>query len=376
MKKVIILLTFGIILITTSIWAVSQSQQKRYPVISTEEATENSPSWFDNLAATPLPTPSLPEITSIDQVVFENQSPLEPSDYTISLLATGDVLLARTINKKMVELQDFTWPFVFVAPFLQQADITYINLETPLVSDCPPRLGGMSFCGDTRGIQSLEYAGIDVVNVANNHASNFGHEGVDETEKLLKTNNFVISGIDGNNVGFKTVKNTKFAFLGYNEVNDQEGVTSVNDAVITREVAQANTQADIVVAQFHWGNEYTYKPSENQKRLSRLAIDAGADLIIGNHPHWYQPIEFYNNKLIIYSHGNLVFDQMWSRETREGVVGEYLFADKKLVGVRFVPILIENYGQPKILEGTEATQILGNMKKESYLLKTKAAEVE
>jgi poly-gamma-glutamate synthesis protein (capsule biosynthesis protein) len=284
-------------------------------------------------------------------------------------MATGDVLLARSINYKMVQLQDFTWPFVFVGPFLERSDITYINLETPLISDCPTRVDGMLFCGDLRGIDSLKFAGIDVVNVANNHASNFGPEGVAETHAALTANNFVTSGISDDNVGYTTVKDTKFAFLGYNEVNDQPGITAATDQVIEREVATARTQADVVVVQFHWGNEYTYTPSDNQKRLARLAIDSGADLIIGNHPHWYQPIEFYKGRLITYSHGNLVFDQMWSRETREGIIGEYYFQNKQLVGVNFHPVLIENYGQPKLLEGPAALKILDNLKTESYSLR-------
>ena len=357
-----------------NIWKNGLLGSKTYPVIS---APISSP------ATTAEPTvpdinqePQFTTITSIDQIFnpnLESTSPAAKSDTVISLMATGDVLLARSINYKMVQLQDFTWPFVYLGSFLEGADLTYINLETPLISDCPTRVDGMFFCGDLRGIDSLKFAGIDVVNVANNHASNFGPEGVAETHAALEANNFVTSGISDDNVGFTTVKDTKFAFLGYNEVNDQPGVTTATDEVIKREVAAARSQADVVVVQFHWGNEYTYAPSENQKLLARLAVDSGADLIIGNHPHWYQPIEFYKGTLITYSHGNLVFDQMWSRETREGIVGEYYFQNKKLVGVRFHPVLIENYGQPKLLEGPEAMKILDNLKAESYSLLKESA---
>jgi poly-gamma-glutamate synthesis protein (capsule biosynthesis protein) len=357
-----------------SIWKNGLLGSKTYPVISAPVSTP---------ATTSEPTlpytnqePQFPFITTIDQIFnpeTASTSPATKSNTVISLMATGDVLLARSINYKMVQLQDFTWPFVYVSSFLESADLTYINLETPLISDCPTRVDGMFFCGDLRGIDSLKFAGIDVVNVANNHASNFGPEGVAETHAALETNNFVTSGISDDNVGFTTVKDTKFAFLGYNEVNEQPGVTTATDETVQREVAAARSQADVVVVQFHWGNEYTYTPSENQKRLARLAVDSGADLIIGNHPHWYQPIEFYKGKLITYSHGNLVFDQMWSRETREGIVGEYYFQNKQLVGVRFHPVLIENYGQPKLLEGIEAMKILDNLKAESYSLHKESA---
>lgn len=362
-KKII----FGLLLILAIIaglrWYLLS--ERRYPVLNQEQ-----PIGFENIFATPTPEP-LPELTSIEQVFDSTRtttsSPLNTST-SITLLATGDVLLARSINYKMLQLQDFTWPFVHTAELLKAADLTFINLETPLITTCPTRVDGMFFCGDLRGVESLQYAGIDVVNLANNHAANFGLEGVLETEKALTEQNFTISGLLDRNAGFTTVKGTTFAFLGYNEVNEQAGVTPADPEIIKKEVAAAKQQADLVVVQFHWGNEYTYSPSDNQKRLARIAIDAGADLIIGNHPHWYQPIEFYNGKLITYSHGNMVFDQMWSRETREGVVGEYTFQDKKLVGVRFVPVLIENYGQPRILDGAEATSILENLEKQSYLL--------
>lgn len=365
MRNVIILLIPGIILIVVGLLMKIYSSQIRYPAQMAEATTTVESILF--ASQNRPPKEDLQEITTIDQV-FSSPSSSERTTGHISLLATGDVLLARSINYKMVQLQDFSWPFISVAELLKKPDITFINLETPLISDCPTRIDGMLFCGDLRSVQSLQFAGIDVVNLANNHASNFGPDGVVETDQILRSHNIVVSGIDGNNAGFKTVKDTTFAFLGYNEVNEQLGITKAVDHVIEKEIRAVRSQAEVVVVQFHWGNEYTYTPSENQKRLARLAIDAGADLIIGNHPHWYQPIEFYKGKLIVYSHGNLVFDQMWSRETREGIMGEYIFSGNKLVGVQFVPILIENYGQPRVLENAEGEKILENLKKQSYLL--------
>jgi poly-gamma-glutamate synthesis protein (capsule biosynthesis protein) len=99
-----------------------------------------------------------------------------------------------------------------------------------------------------------------------------------------------------------------------------------------------------------------------------LAIDAGADLVIGNHPHWIQPVELYNGKLITYAHGNFVFDQEWSLETKQGVVGRYTFYDTQLVDVEFLPVLIENYGQPHFLMGAEKQFILDHMYSESQIL--------
>ena len=100
--------------------------------------------------------------------------------------------------------------------------------------------------------------------------------------------------------------------------------------------------------------------------MAHLAIDSGADLIIGNHAHWIQPLEIYKDKLIMYAHGNFIFDQMWSQETREGVVGKYTFYNKKLVDVEYSPIQIDDYGQPHFVEGEQKERMLKNLHKISH----------
>ena len=101
--------------------------------------------------------------------------------------------------------------------------------------------------------------------------------------------------------------------------------------------------------------------------LGHFTIDSGADLVIGNHPHWIQPIEIYKGKLITYAHGNFVFDQEWSLKTKQGVVGKYTFYDNQLVDVEFLPIQIENYGQPFFLAGQAKKSILESMKIQSKI---------
>lgn len=158
--------------------------------------------------------------------------------------------------------------------------------------------------------------------------------------------------------------------MGYNDISkNQPGVSNVSEEKIKTEMVQAKKAADVVVVIFHWGVEYRDQPDERQKYLGHLAIDAGADLVIGNHPHWIQPVEIYQDKLITYAHGNLIFDQEWSQKTKEGVIGKYTFYDDKLIDVEYLPIYIENWGQPKFLEGESKDLILNKMKMESEKLK-------
>src|SRR5690606_2312827 len=136
---------------------------------------------------------------------------------------------------------------------------------------------------------------------------------------------------------------TNIAFLGYDDIEVQQGVSKADPDIIRKEIQEARNMADIVIVQFHWGVEYVSQPSERQRKLGMLAIDSGADLVIGNHPHWIQPIEIYKDKLITYAHGNFIFDQMWSEKTKEGVIGKYYFYNNKLVDAEYMPIKIHDY---------------------------------
>lgn len=307
-------------------------------------------------------TSPLPVLQSLDQVDLSS-SDQQVNDQLTSIVVTGDVLLARSVNAKMVQLNNFRWPWERTAVLLRTADITFINLETPLIADCPLSFEGFIFCGDPRGVDGLTFAGVDVASLANNHAGNWGVEGVASTQEILLSQDIESTGVD--NFVVKNVKGIRFAFLGFNETGAQTGIPLLTEELLTAQILQARAVADVIIVQFHWGQEYTHQPTRSQKYWAHLAIDSGADLVVGNHPHWWQPMEFYQGKLIVYSHGNFMFDQMWSQETREGIVGEYFFQGKNFVDVKFHPVLIENYGQPRWLEGEEKNKILNAVVQES-----------
>lgn len=289
-----------------------------------------------------------------------------PRNELITIIATGDVIPARYINFQTVKRNNFNWPYEQTFEVLKNADLTFANLETPLIKNCSVVTDGMVFCGDEKNIEGLNFAGIDIVNLANNHFGNWGQLGVNETIKLLNDNGISYTGINGPE--FKEIKGIKFAFLGYNDVGKEPLVSETDENKIVKEISGAKKLADLVIVAFHWGTEYMPQPNQRQKDLARLAIDSGADLIIGNHPHWIQPVEIYHNKVITYAHGNFVFDQFWSEKTLEGVIGKYTFYKNKLVDVEFLPIKIDNFGQPSFLEASKKEEILNNMYQESVIL--------
>lgn len=309
------------------------------------------------------PTPKPLTLESI----FDQNFPII-DDQKITLLATGDIIPARSVNFQTVSRNNFIWPYLNISPILKDTDLTFIDLETPLITNCPITQEGMKFCGDQRNIEGLILSGVDVASLANNHSTNYGPEGINQTIDLLTQNNITPTGIKG--PIYKTVKGIKFAFLAYNDISPNPSyISNADEQKITQEVKEAKQNADIVIVQYHWGTEYQSQPDQRQVDLGHLTIDAGADLVIGNHPHWIKPIEIYKDKLITYAHGNTVFDQMWSEQTKQGVLGKYIFDGKNLIDVEYIPIYIKDYGQPEILMGDKKQKILDYMYQESLKLK-------
>ena len=302
---------------------------------------------------------SLEPIT-IEKIFSNKEIPFEKENVW-TLIATGDVMLGRTVNYKTLKYKNYKWAFENISPLLNSADITFINLENPFYENCPIKNEGMIFCSDVKHIEGLKYAGIDIASLANNHTMNYGLRGIELTKQKLEENEIQTVGIE--NPVYRNINNIKVAFLAYNQIECLGGSACIDEELIKSDIREAKeNKADLIVIMYHWGSEYTHIPSEYQRNLAHLSIDSGADLILGNHPHWYQPVEIYNDKLIMYSHGNLIFDQMWSQKTREGIIGKYTFYKNHLVDVKFTPVLIEDFGQPRILEGEEAFTIIENLK--------------
>jgi len=313
----------------------------------------------------PPPIPTL----SLDSI-FKTPNDLSHlnQDKLISLIATGDVIPARGANWPAVTSGDFTYNWKKTAGFLKKGDVTLINLEAPLTKGCPLQTSGFTFCGDSRHIKGIVFAGVDVSSLANNHIGNFGQEGIDQTTQLLESNKIGWSGFG--HLETKTVKAVVFGFLAYNGIG-----TSIDVTAMKNEIKAAKKKVGVLIVSVHWGSEYELLPipekgiaPDDPKQIGKIMIDSGADLVIGNHPHTVQGVEIYKNKVIAYAHGNFIFDQTWSQETQEGVVGEYIFFGKNLVQVKYHPILVNVSYQPRFLSTKDGQHILNRMLKSSKLI--------
>lgn len=264
-------------------------------------------------------------------------------DKTINLIAVGDVMLGRSVNTRMLKYNNWNYPFLETADWLKQADIAFGNLESPFGETCPPTDEGFIFCADQRSLEGLLYAGFDVLSLANNHNTNQGQSGLELTETLLESNNII--ALQEAEIEYQQIENITLAFLAFDDTK-----SPIDQTLLRQLIAEAKTNADIVVVSFHWGWEYVDQPNQNQIDLAHKSVDAGADLIIGHHPHWVQTIEEYGDGLIFYSLGNFVFDQMWSIETRTGMVANIILDKSGVVDYSTRTVLIEDYSQPKFVD--------------------------
>lgn len=315
------------------------------------------------------PSPFQPKPPSLASIFRPDHSWVDTlsASHIRTIIATGDVIPARSVNYQTVKQNNFHWAFDQTADVLKSADAALINLETPLLAECPITTTGMLFCGNNKHIEGLLFAGIDIANLANNHMGNHGISGIEETKKVLTDHGIAVSG--SNEPAIINIKGMQFAFLGYNDIGaPEQGIAWADETKIIDEIKQARSIADIIIVSFHWGVEYQRQPNERQKVLAHRAVDSGADLVIGNHPHWIQPVEWYKGKLITYAHGNFVFDQMWSEETKYGVVGKYTFYDNELIDAEYSPVYIKDFGQPSFLEGDAKNEIIELMYQESKKL--------
>ncbi len=260
--------------------------------------------------------------------------------FSFTLLAVGDIMLGRSVNSKMRRLNNFTYPFEKTWDFLKSADLTFGNLESPFFSNCPTTDTGMTFCADPRAIEGLVKSGFDILNLANNHILNYGQAGLKQTQEILKKEN--ILPLVQNEEQILEIKKTKIGFLGFNLTG------TFNKEQVLKKIKEIDPKVDILIVSFHWGEEYSQEPSKDQIELAHQAIDFGADLILGHHPHVIQPSEKYKEKIIVYSLGNFIFDQEWSQETKKGLLGVFTFQNKKIIRAEFKEVYSQTLGQPEI----------------------------
>jgi len=290
------------------------------------------------------------EIQSI--VKEDNQKNEEIKPKTFFLV--GDIMLDRKVEMQMNK-NGFSYPFEKISEFLKTSDGVFGNLEGP-ISKNPENysLVAMEFAFDAKVIEPLASANFKVLSLANNHTLNMGLAGMEETKQLLKQANIDWIG-EPWQCSEKTAIKDDIVFAAFNKT-----FNGCNDEKIIEIVKSIESSAPdkFLVVNMHWGEEYKLKSNSLQQDLAHKIIDAGADLIVGTHPHVVQEIENYNGKLIFYSLGNFIFDQYFSEETQEGLIVELkIYPPTKDFGGRVVYKLYpieSNLSQPSLMDEQKA----------------------
>ncbi len=339
--------------------------------------------------ATPLPptrtanAPPVAAIVALSATPSLTQTRVDPSPTpsatvppVVHLMAVGDLMLAGGVGER-ITTEGPAIPFAGVASTLSSADLLVANLECTLSESGEPQHKAYTFRAPPAVADALALAGVDVVSLANNHSLDYGFEALAGTEQLLSQRAIAFAGAGSNEAAARAPaiverNGLRVAFLAYVDVlvetrthfdtrswiatADTPGVAWAEVDHIAADVAAARAQADVVVVLLHFGLEGRTPITPAQRAVAHAAIDAGAALVLGAHPHVLQGVERYNGGLIAYSLGNFVFEGFTFPEnysaiftatlTRDGV-GEY----------NWIPVVVEG-GLPRLATPDESSNIL------------------
>jgi Bacterial capsule synthesis protein PGA_cap len=327
-----------------------------------------------------------------DVAVRPDATPFDPAA-TWTLFAGGDILLDRGVYQTVkVRGRGVDFPFDggtaeitgrtccssfgwevptarrtgnkgAVRDLISGADIAMANFENPAPNRFRWHTSGTVFTADPSIIDGLVDAGIDYVGLANNHIGDAGDNGILQTIQNLRKRGLKFSGAGkdltaARRAALLEANGTTVAILAYDAIaksyfaaTKEPGSSQLALHRVEQDIKRARERgADVVIVFPHWGVEYEHSPFANQQKLARDIIDAGADMIIGNHAHYAAAMEVYEGKPIWYALGNFVFDQTWSEPTMEGVTLELTFQGADLRQIRMRPHIILDKAQPNFLD--------------------------
>ncbi|NVN92739.1 MAG: CapA family protein [Desulfuromonadales bacterium] len=302
----------------------------------------------------------------------------------IVINAVGDIMLAGrwapTLRKA-----GYDYPFGGVRAELARGDINLANLESPLAR------GGTEFSSkkfrfraEPEVANALHSAGFNLVTLANNHSMDFGWAALKETRQHLSNAGIAWIGAGENlnearQMALYTIKGKKIAFLGYSLTQPIEffagstrpGTMPGYANLVTADVANARKQADYVIVSFHWGREASGTVQSYQRDTAHRAIEAGADVIIGHHPHVLQGVERYKGGIIFYSLGNFTFASKSTTADVSAIVRLRLNNSQREAELLPLDVLHRRVGfQPRLLSGAQGAAVIGKINQLSRPFKT------
>lgn len=288
---------------------------------------------------------------------------LPPQEAT--LLFAGDIMTDRGVEEKIKKhgSGDYNFPFLKIKNFIQKGDLAFANLEGP-VSDKGVKVGSIySFRMDPGTAEAIKNSGFSIVSLANNHMFDYQRISLEETMRRLEKSGVSYAGAgfsreEAYGLKIEEAKGIKIGFLAYTNLappswqakEESSGIARITELTkeIEEDIKNAGFLCDILVVSLHSGTEYSPLPNSFQEKFAKGAIDAGADIVAGHHPHVAQPVEKYNGGWIFYSLGNFVFDQGFSKETMESVITEVSATKEGIKKVASHKVKINEFFQPEL----------------------------
>ena len=306
-----------------------------------------------------------------------------PVPEVTSLTAVGDIMLGRRVGDR--HRANPGAPLKPLAKRLAAAEITVGNFESTLSAAGAPRQGGDSFAASPRVASGLRAAGFDLMSLANNHVGDYGDGALRQTlsrfasagiktvgagRNLAAARRPVIVERDGVRIGFLAIDSigetpaATRARPGTNRLNMPPRTGPLNRSQLHRissDVRALSEQVDVAVVLTHWGTQYTHRVQSSQRVAARAFADAGANLVVGGHPHWVQGFEMAGSAVVVHSLGNFVFDMDFQTKTREGIFLEIVLWGDAVKAVEPVPYVIDSDFTPRLIRGGRAQSILNDV---------------
>jgi len=285
-----------------------------------------------------------------------------PTQARVSLCAVGDILLDRGIRAS-IQSNSVDYPFKHVSEFINDFDLAFCNLECPV--SAVGQSTGKIYCfrADTSYFSGVQDAGFNLFSLANNHIIDWGEKACLDTKQLIEKNNLYVVGAGKDQAEAQAplsikMNGLKFAFLASVGIPlkdmiwpiSKSGPAQANLEQLVELILKIRQTVDYIVVSLHWGTEYEHLPRSHQVIWAHTLINAGADLIIGHHPHVLQSIEYYNNRVILYSLGNFIFDQHKLYQRQSGVFS-CIFKKGRIDSICFHPVLLQDF-QPRLAQDT------------------------
>ncbi|WP_181348468.1 CapA family protein [Thalassobacillus sp. CUG 92003] len=260
----------------------------------------------------------------------------DDSEFTASFV--GDMMFGR-FTKEVPEAYGEDYLLEHVRPYFEASDYVTGNFENPVLTqdkeNYEPIEKAIQLKTDRAKVKELVESNFTNVSLANNHTMDYGPQGMMDTLEVFNDEGLEYVGAgenaeEANQIKLSEHNGITVATLGYSDVyvegfeafEFRPGIALADPEVFLQKVSEAKQQADLVIVHMHWGAEYDNEPHPRQEKIGHAIADAGADILVGHHPHVLSPVEVYNDSVIFYSLGNFIFDQGWSR-TRDSALVKY-----------------------------------------------------